>query len=112
MAGQAVTGERPTARLNLLDELYLHLNRDEEPWSVHLEIQVEGRLDDDRLRTALATAIRRHPITRARLRQRRGTDVKYWWEIEDELDPLPLEITDGDREAARREILNQVPDLH
>ena len=112
MADRAVTDERPTARLNLLDELYLHLNRDDEPWSVHLEIQVEGRLDDGRLRDAVTTAVERHPITRARLRERRGTDVKYWWEIEDTLDPLPLDVIDGqDREAARREVLNVVPDL-
>src|SRR4051794_31240462 len=30
-----------TAKLNILDELYLHLDRDDEPFSVHMEVQVE-----------------------------------------------------------------------
>jgi hypothetical protein len=34
--------------LSVLDELYLHLDRDTEPWSVQLEAQVEGHLDPDR----------------------------------------------------------------
>src|SRR4051795_8733176 len=115
MASRAVSDERPTARLNLLDELYLHLNRPDEPWSVHLEIQVEGRLDDETVREAVAQAADRHPIARAQMRSSRGTDVKYWWEIQDTLDPVPVDVvdttTEDEREAARREVLNQVPDL-
>jgi hypothetical protein len=30
-----------TIRLNLLDERYLHLDREDEPWSVNVEIRVE-----------------------------------------------------------------------
>src|SRR3954453_21380207 len=44
-----------TARLNILDELYLHLDRADEPFSVHVEVQAEGSIDPDRL----------HPPTRA-----------------------------------------------
>jgi hypothetical protein len=55
------------APLNVLDELYLHLNRPEEPWSVHLEIRVEGHVDRRRLEEAVQTAAGRHPLTRARL---------------------------------------------
>src|SRR5436190_23044854 len=36
-----------TAELNELDQLYLHLDRDDEPWSVHLEVRVDGALDED-----------------------------------------------------------------
>lgn len=115
MASGAVSDERPTARLNLLDELYLHLDRPEEPWSVHLEIEVEGRLDDDGVREAVATAADRHPIARAQLKSSRGTDVRYWWEIHETLDDLPVDVvqttTDDEREQARREHLNHVPDL-
>jgi hypothetical protein len=42
--------------LNVLDELYLHLDREDEPWSVHLEVVAEGRLDEQRLRDAVRTA--------------------------------------------------------
>src|SRR3954452_3873539 len=115
MASGAVSEERPTARLNLLDELYLHLNRDDEPWSVHLEIQVEGRLDEDAVCAAVREAADRHPIARAQMRNSRGTDVKYWWEIQDALDPLPVDVveatTEDEREAARQDLLNHVPDL-
>ena len=49
-----------TTPLNVLDELYLHLNREEEPWSVHLEVRVEGRIDAARLRTAVGEAALAH----------------------------------------------------
>jgi hypothetical protein len=42
-----------TIALNVLDELYLHLDRDAEPWSVQLEAGVEGRVDADRLEAAI-----------------------------------------------------------
>jgi hypothetical protein len=45
-----------TTRLNVLDELYLHLDREEEPWSVHLEIRVEGTVDRGRLESAVRVA--------------------------------------------------------
>ena len=32
----------PSAELNILDELYLHLDRDDEPWSVHVEVGVDA----------------------------------------------------------------------
>src|SRR5687767_14688488 len=47
--------------LNVLDELYLHLDRAEEPWSVQREVGVEGRVEDERLASALEQAARRHP---------------------------------------------------
>jgi NRPS condensation-like uncharacterized protein len=115
VASRAVSDECPTARLNLLDELYLHLDREEEPWSVHLEIQVEGGLDEERVRDAVATAAALHPIARAQMRRSRGTDVKYWWEIQDALEPLPVDVADAttedEREQARQDLLNHVPDL-
>jgi NRPS condensation-like uncharacterized protein len=83
-----------TTRLNILDELYLHLDRPDEPWSVHLEVAVEGRVDDDRLAEAITVGARPHPISRARLAPVRGTDVGYRWEIADELDAPPLEVVD------------------
>src|SRR4051812_50163133 len=34
-----------TAELTELDQLYLHLDREDEPWSVPLEVHVDGALD-------------------------------------------------------------------
>jgi NRPS condensation-like uncharacterized protein len=81
-----------TAELNILDELYMHLDRPDEPWSVHLEVELDAPADDARFEAAIREAAARHPVARARLADHRGTDVRYRWEVEDELDQVPLEI--------------------
>jgi NRPS condensation-like uncharacterized protein len=104
-----------TTQLNILDELYLHLDRPDEPWSVHLEVGVGGRVDDDRLAEAITVGAHPHPIARARLAPVRGTDVGYRWEISDELDTAPLEVVDcqGDDalSQAREQLLSTSPSL-
>jgi NRPS condensation-like uncharacterized protein len=104
-----------TARLNVLDELYLHLDREEEPWSVHLEIRVEGHVDGQRLDAAVREAALRHPIARARLGRSRFTDVRYDWEIADELEDVELAEVDcataGEVDVAREELLSRTPSL-
>src|ERR1039458_6637822 len=104
-----------TAPLNVLDELYLHLDRDEEPWSVHVEIRVEGRIDAARLRAAVSKAAQAHPIARARLADARATDVRYRWEIADELTSIDLEELECNRPAdlthGRERLLSRKPDL-
>jgi NRPS condensation-like uncharacterized protein len=101
----------PTTRLNVLDELYLHLDREDEPWSVHVEIRVEGHIDADRLEAAVRDAALRHPIARARLAETRATDVRYRWEIADELGDVDLDEVDGDLAAARERLLSRTPAL-
>ena len=60
-----------TTRLNVLDELYLHLDREDEPWSVHVEMRVTGRVDERRLEAAVREAACVTPIARARLAESR-----------------------------------------
>jgi NRPS condensation-like uncharacterized protein len=104
-----------STQLNILDELYLHLNRDDEPWSVQLEVQVEGRIDAERLERAIRDAASRHPVARARLSDTRDTDRRYHWEIADQLDEVPLNVEECDDEAgveqARERALDHVPSL-
>jgi NRPS condensation-like uncharacterized protein len=106
-----------TAELNVLDQLYLHLDRAHEPWTVQLEVGVEGRLDATRVAAAIAAACRRHPIARARLAPWRGTDVRYRWDIADAVgdDDVPLHVRscEGDEalRAAREELLDAGPGL-
>jgi NRPS condensation-like uncharacterized protein len=104
-----------SAPLNVLDELYLHLNRPEEPWSVHLEIRVEGQIDRARLEAAVRKAADRHPLMRARLAPARVTDVRYRWEIADLLPSVDLhELSDSDDaelSRAREELVSRMPDL-
>ena len=101
-----------TTPLSVLDEFYLHLDRDDEPWSVHLEIEVEGTIDEGRLADAVREAALKHPLARARLADSRGTDVRYRWEIFDELDDVPLVVVDDDDlPHAREELLGRTPPL-
>lgn len=102
-------------RLNILDELYLHLDRDEEPWTVHVEIRVEGRVDGPRLIEAVREAARRHPLARARLADAGGLDPGYRWEIAPELSELDLTEIEtrsaGEVDRAREELLSRAPRL-
>jgi NRPS condensation-like uncharacterized protein len=99
-----------STELNVLDQLYLHLDREDEPWSVHLEVRVEGRLDERRLGAAMLAGMAAHPIARARLRRALATDVRYHWEIVDQLDDPPLEVVacgdDAALEAARERAMS------
>jgi NRPS condensation-like uncharacterized protein len=104
-----------TAELNILDELYMHLDRPDEPWSVHLEVELEGRVDESRLAEAVRSAAAIHPLARARLCEWTGTDVRYRWEIGDELERPPIEVAEcaGDAElaAAREDLMAARPPL-
>jgi NRPS condensation-like uncharacterized protein len=86
--------------LNLLDELYLHLDRRDEPWIVHFEVRVEGRVDAERLAAAMQAAVQRHPMARARLGPWRYADRRYRWDVLEELSGVPLHIAQCRDEAA------------
>jgi hypothetical protein len=88
--------------LNVLDEFYLHLDREDEPWSVHLEVGLAGRVDERRLRDAIVVGARAHPLSRARLRPAAPTDVRYHWEIVDDLEEIPLAVVDCENDGASR----------
>jgi NRPS condensation-like uncharacterized protein len=92
-----------SVELNLLDELFLNLDRADEPWTVHFEVRVGERLDGDRLIAAIAAAAERHPIARASLAAWRYSDRRYMWAIADKLAEVPLEEVRCDDEAALRQ---------
>jgi NRPS condensation-like uncharacterized protein len=107
--------ETSSVPLNRLDELFLALDRGEEPWIVHFEVRVSGRLDADRIAEAIRAAALRHPLARARLADWRYSDCSYRWEIADELVDVPLEIAECADEsalaAAREQLLSHSPSL-
>jgi NRPS condensation-like uncharacterized protein len=49
-----------------VDEAIQLLDDDSAPWSIQLEVRGAGRLDDERLRAAIAVALDAHPMARAR----------------------------------------------
>ena len=93
-----------TVPLNLLDELYLNLDRETEPWTVHYELRLSTHLDAARLATAVVAAARRHPLARARLMSWSFQDRAYDWEIVDRLDDVPLTVVIC--EPARRPLVS------
>jgi NRPS condensation-like uncharacterized protein len=68
-------------RFCALDEASYHLDSISEPWSVHLEVRLDGPVDEDRLRQAVGVALARHPRARARITIARRRRADYEWEI-------------------------------
>jgi NRPS condensation-like uncharacterized protein len=85
---------------NVADEAVHLLDSPTEAWSIHLEARFAGRLDDDRLRAAVSSALARHPMARARKLPWRRTDHQYEWRIEPAPDLDPLTIVDCPDERA------------
>jgi NRPS condensation-like uncharacterized protein len=85
--------------LSLLDEHFLNLDHEREPWGVHLEVRVSGRLDRGRLAEAIRAAALRHPMARAQLAPAYPADVAYRWEIVESLEQAPLTVVDCPDEA-------------
>lgn len=100
---------------NLLDDAFHNIERRHEPWSIHFELGFEGRIDDlPKLTAAIRHALDRHPIARARVEPHRGTARRYWWEIPDQPDQVPLTVIEAPTEAdvvrARESLVSlQVP---
>jgi NRPS condensation-like uncharacterized protein len=90
--------------LSLLDELYLNLDRGQEPWTVHFEFSLPVHLDAERLADATAMAAARHPLARARLASWRFQDHGYEWEIADELDADAVSVADCPDDGALADI--------
>ena len=96
---------------SVVDEAVYLLDNEVEPWSVQLEARVAGRLDDDRLRGAVAEALSRHPMARARKATSRLADRRFQWEITTvpDLDPLlVVDCPDDDALVAARADLQSI----
>lgn len=82
---------------------------------MHLEVRVEGRVELDRIKQAVRTAAQLHPMARARLGESRLTDVRYRWEIDEELEHVAIEqvVCDDPAEltAAREALLSRTVPL-
>jgi NRPS condensation-like uncharacterized protein len=103
-----------TVALDRLDEHFLSLDSEAEPWNVHFEVHVGGRLDAERLAGAIAAAMRRHPVARASLSDWQPYERRYHWRIAD-APAVPLVVADcgGEEEldAAREALLRVAPGL-
>jgi NRPS condensation-like uncharacterized protein len=105
----------PSLPLSVLDELFLNLDRDSEPWTVHYELQLGVHLASERLTPAIRTAVQRHPLARARLAPWRFHDRTYHWDVAEHLPDVPLTVVEcGDQaalDAARERLFAASPPL-
>lgn len=86
--------------LTLLDEGLLHLQNARSQWNVQLEVGADHRLDEARLRRAVLSCCRRHPMVRARLAPWSRWDSSYRWDVAGELDRDLLRVVVCPDEAA------------
>ena len=90
-----------------VDEAVYLLDNEVEPWSIQLEVRVAGTLDEARLHSAVAEALARHPMARARKATSRLAERRFHWEITKvpDLDPLlVLDCPDDVLAAARADL--------
>ncbi|MDQ4133343.1 MAG: condensation domain-containing protein [Actinomycetota bacterium] len=90
----------PGRPAGVLDEGIVHLDSTTEPWSVHLEVHLDGLLDGDRLRRAVEAALDRHPRARCRLAPLSGWPRRYEWQWRPVPDLDPVDIVDADSDEA------------
>ncbi|MDQ5856388.1 MAG: condensation domain-containing protein, partial [Actinomycetota bacterium] len=94
-----------------LDEASYHLDSVSEPWSVHLEVRLDGSVDEDRMRHAVWVALARHPRARARVTMAHQRRTGFEWEITPTPDVDPLDVVvcpDDDALQAVRNDLQSV----
>jgi hypothetical protein len=84
----------------MLDESLLLLQETRASWNVQFELGTDHRLDEARLRQAVLTCCRRHPLTRARLIPSPQGETSYQWDIADEVDLDPLRVVECSDSAA------------
>ncbi|HEX2298054.1 MAG TPA: hypothetical protein VHH34_05970, partial [Pseudonocardiaceae bacterium] len=80
--------------MTLLDEGLLHLQNARSQWNVQFELGADHQLDEARLRRAVLSCYRRHPMTRARLAPWSRWDSSYRWDVAEELDRDLLQVVD------------------
>lgn len=94
------------------DRVLLQFDLDHGSCIVGIEVRVEGTLEDERLRSAVSTAMARHPMARAQL-VRAGDE--FYWGIAEIPDRLPLQVRDCPDDASlhqmRIDFLHDAPGL-
>ncbi|GAA1429210.1 hypothetical protein GCM10009601_43930 [Streptomyces thermospinosisporus] len=104
----------PRIPFPVVDEVARHCLQEEEPETVHIEVHLPGPLDEARLRTAFAEALRRHPRILMREAPGRWYRRRYEWELTEDPDvevvAFPPPGPDALRDARTR-ALTQAPPL-
>ncbi len=92
----------------VIDQAVHILETPAEPWTIQLEVRVEGHLDERRLRHAVRAATGAHPMARARQLPARRSDRTWWWEVAPDLDLDPVRVVICPDDASLTLIRNEV----
>ena len=87
----------------VIDESVHLLDTVAEPWTIQCELGLRGRLDGDRLRSAVMEALGRHPMARVRQLPARHRDRTWEWDVPAGPDVDPLSAVEWDDEDALNE---------
>lgn len=94
--------------LTMLDESLLILQETRAPWNVQLEVGTDRHLDAQRLRQAVWSCCRRHPMARARLALATASGSTYRWHITDRVDLDPFQLADCPDAATLKALRTQL----
>lgn len=83
-------GRLPRIPFPVVDEVDRHCAQDAEPSTIHIEVHLPGRLDEDRLRAAFTASLARFPRALMRERPRGPLARRYEWELTDGPDRDPV----------------------
>lgn len=98
----------------VVDEVARHCAQDVEPSTVHIEIHLPGRVDEERLRAAFAESLARYPRALVREAPRGPFARRYEWELTGAPDTDPvafLPSAPGALDRARAGALDRAPSL-
>ncbi|GFN01815.1 hypothetical protein Smic_03710 [Streptomyces microflavus] len=107
-------GRLPRVPFPVVDEVDRHCAQDAEPSTIHIEIHLPGRLEEDRLRAAFAASLALHPRVLMRERPRGPFARRYEWELTAGPDRDPVGFAPaapGALDRARAESLDTAPPL-
>lgn len=94
------TGTRDRLPFSAIDEVIQILDAEAAPWSIQLEAELEGSLDEERLREAVREGLGRHPLAHVRKVPSRATERGNEWELVPDLQVDPVRVIDCPDEAA------------
>src|SRR5215218_6693393 len=81
----------------MAEEILQGLDQPDEPSTIQIELRVSGSFDEQALQTAVETAVRAHPMLRARRASRRVLFRAARWEIgEPSLHPVLTSVRCAD----------------
>jgi len=83
-----------TVTFSVIDQAIHLLDVPTAPWSIQLEVRVDGHLDEARLRAAVFEGLKRHPMARARKKPSRLRAPLDQWAITGAAEIDPLRVVD------------------